>query len=536
MKVSNPFIKRNSIKFQLMFGFAMAMIMLILVLEVSQYLNMKNNLYQSKVQLLESRFNNIDIKDLLNTKDQKSLIENADNFISMAIGEDMSVSIIDKNGKNIRSSNQSDHDVSLFIKKNSDTDNDSATNSLVNKKRDATDQSDTRELIAIPILDTNEYIKLMKLEGTISNNYRIVVDSEGVRQMLMWSKIGDLETPAGLIQVSIRVDDIDKMLQNQLSVYLLASLFVIILGGVFSHFIINRTLRPLNKMTSTVEGIDVDQLSLRLPSNIKQVEVDRLSDSFNGMLDRLEASFHKEQQIKEKMHQFVSNASHELRTPLTSIHGFAEVLQMGAAKDPIKLELALNSILTESDRLTALVNELLMLTRLDSKLPISMTKIELGSIIKEIHPQLMIMGGRRTIKLCIEDEGNVLLFGNENQIKQIIINLVHNAIQHTDEETGEICITATLEKTPATTEGLAVLEVSDNGTGILKEHLDDIFDRFFRSESHRSRQHTSGHGGYGLGLSIVKSLVEAHDGTIEVQSEYGNGTTFIICFKNGSIR
>jgi two-component system OmpR family sensor kinase len=241
------------------------------------------------------------------------------------------------------------------------------------------------------------------------------------------------------------------------------------------------------------------------------------------MLEGIEVSFQKEMSIKEKMRQFVSDASHELRTPLTSIHGFVEVLLRGAAKNEEQLHLALNSILIESERLTKLVNDLLLLNRLDIDAEKDMHSEKISDIIEEVYPQLNILSGERKIELKLKDD--VFVYGNRNKIKQVIFNLVQNAVKHTDEKNG--CITISVDNALGSSKDYVLLKVKDNGTGITEEHLGKIFDRFFRSEAHRSRKD----GGYGLGLSIVKSIVDAHGGKIQVKSEVGIGTTFYVFFK-----
>lgn len=223
------------------------------------------------------------------------------------------------------------------------------------------------------------------------------------------------------------------------------------------------------------------------------------------------------------MRRFVSDASHELRTPLTSIHGFVEVLLRGAAKNQEKLDLALNSILMESERLAKLVNDLLMLTKLDQKPIVEINKENLDDVINEIVPQLQILSRNRTLNLNLKN--NIYVYINKNQIKQVIFNITQNAVIHTDKNKGIITISTDIENYQNKT--FAVLKISDNGAGIPKEHLDKIYDRFFRSDSHRAREQ----GGYGLGLSIVKSIIDSNRGKIRVESELGVGTTFSIYLK-----
>lgn len=511
-------IKTNSLKYQILSRFFIILILLLVIMEISQYFSMKKYLYSSKEQLLHSRLRNLSTEELLGAETPESVSENAAYFMSKVIDESMSVSIIDATGNIITKSNTTNKDLRPSTDKGKDILDKSyylpPGNNVPKVKK---------VIIPVPKLSNYDYKKIMYLDGILEGNYSILKDENKDWQIVVWSKIGNLKSPSGLIQISTSITDVNAILYRQIYVYIGISILIVFIGGMLGILTVNRTLRPLNNMTSTVEQINVDVLDTRLPVNTEQVEVDKLSTAFNNMIERLEISFQKEHYIREKMRQFVSDASHELRTPLTSIHGFVEVLLRGAAKDEKKLDLGLNTILSESERLTKLVNDLLFLTKSDQQVPIEMTTTNFKDIIKEIYPQLQMMADKRRIELDLNE--NALIYVNANQIKQVIFNLVQNAVQHTDEKDGFINIT--IEASEKSLANYVTLKITDNGTGIPKEHLNDIFDRFFRSESHRSRTH----GGYGLGLSIVKSIVEAHNGKVEVTSYLGQGTTFLIHFE-----
>jgi len=332
----------------------------------------------------------------------------------------------------------------------------------------------------------------------------------------------------GLLQLAISAKQVQDILFRQVQIYIIASLLILLIGAIVAGKVFKYTLKPLYKMKDAVEQINVGKLDKRLTIHNGQSEIDRLSEAFNDMLERIEISFEKERLIKEKMRQFVSDASHELRTPLTSIHGFVEVLLRGAAKNENQLYLALNSILIESERMTNLVNDLLLLNRLDNNPEEDKHLEKISDIIEEVYPQLNILSETRKIELNLKDD--IYVYVNRNKIKQVIFNLVQNAVRHTDEKKG--CITISTDNVEGSSKEYVVLKVEDNGTGITEEHLGKIFDRFFRSESHRARKN----GGYGLGLSIVKSIVDAHGGKIDVRSEVGVGTTFYIFLKKDELK
>jgi two-component system OmpR family sensor kinase len=267
-----------------------------------------------------------------------------------------------------------------------------------------------------------------------------------------------------------------------------------------------------------VEKTDSGNLTERLPDHQGQEEIDRLSVSFNGMLERLETSFEAERMSNERMRRFIADASHELRTPLTSIHGFLEVLLRGAATNSEQLHRALNSMHSESSRINKLVEDLLLLSKLDQAPQLHRTESGLDDLIREMGPQLQVLAGNRSVRFNLAEDvrGQFDL----DKIKQVLLNLYHNAVQHTDPERGIITVSLDIVK------GKAELTVQDNGPGISKEHLPKVFERFYRSDSSRTRKY----GGAGLGLSITKSIIEAHGGSIDVESEGGEGTAFKCTF------
>ncbi len=324
----------------------------------------------------------------------------------------------------------------------------------------------------------------------------------------------------GLIQISTYIDTANLILKEQARMYIASAIVVSIIGLALGVAVLKHTLKPLKQMTNKLDEIDTNQLNIRLNETTGQIEIDKLSNKFNNMFDRLEKSFIKEKQTNEKMKNFILDASHELRTPLTSIQGFIEVLQMGAAKDKKQLDLALSSILMESQRLSKLVNNLLALTKLEENDYVETKKENIKSIIMEVSPQLEVLMKNRKLKIDLED--NIYCDVNRDQIKQVIYNLVQNAINYTNEEIGEVRINA--RKITKNNFNYISISVSDNGEGISKENISLIFDRFYRCDKHRSRKK----GGYGLGLSIVKQIVDNHKGKIELSSTENQGTTFIV--------
>ncbi len=365
---------------------------------------------------------------------------------------------------------------------------------------------------SVPRLSAEEYRQVLARDQR-PPHYRIVKDDKGMDQLIVLQRIA----PRGrLAQISTSMEPIRDVLLSQLWTFLALAAAALGMGVAAFLPVLRRTLVPLSNMIEIVEQIDAGKLDARLPAHQGQLEIDRLSRSFNRMLERLEASFEAEKEAKEQMRRFIADASHELRTPLTSIHGFLEVLLRGAAQKPDQLDKALRSMYGESARLNKLVRDLLLLARLDRHPTVDLKEESLSGIVHEMEPQLRLLAGARKVLFSVQPD--VIARIDKDKIKQVLLNLFHNAMQHTDPAAGSVHIA--LEQAQEET----LLTVRDNGSGIPEEHVPRLFERFYRIDSSRARIH----GGSGLGLSITKSIVELHGGTIEVNSRVGEGSSFTI--------
>jgi two-component system OmpR family sensor kinase len=368
-----------------------------------------------------------------------------------------------------------------------------------------------------PVLSTEEYQSILeKSSHDQLVSYRIVQDLNGIEQLVVFRPLGPPNDPDGILQMGIETEPLQDQVIHQLLIFISLSAIALVAGAALYLPILLRTLVPLSNIVKAVEQTDVGNLSQRFPVHQGQEEVERLSLSFNGMLERLEISFEAEKEAREQMRRFIADASHELRTPLTSIHGFLEVLLRGAAANPEQLNSALNSMHGESRRVNKLVEDLLLLAKMDRSPQLQLTEVALDELLHEMIPQLEILAGSRTIVVD-------LAYGVEgvydpDKIKQVILNLFQNAVQQTDHETGTISLTLVTEGNKAK------LEIKDNGPGIHEDHIIHLFERFYRSDSSRTRKY----GGAGLGLSITKSIIEAHGGTIHVESKLGQGALFVV--------
>lgn len=374
--------------------------------------------------------------------------------------------------------------------------------------------------IQAPRLSKKEYKTLAENFSKHQDvEYRIESNSKGIEQLIVFKPVGikpgdSLDHVPGILQMGTNTAPLKDVLLQQLFTFIILSVLALAAGlGIYLR-VLKQTLVPLSKIVNAVKNTNAGNLAKRLPAGQGQEEIDRLSDSFNAMLERLEKSFEHERETKEQMRRFIADASHELRTPLTSIHGFVEVLLRGAANRPEQLYKALNSMLGESKRIIKLVEDLLFLTKLDRAPDLHVSETNLSEVIREMEPQLSVLADKRLVHFDLTE--GLLGFYESDKIKQVILNLFNNAVQHTD------LISGTIKLSLVASNHQAELSVQDNGPGISKESLPYIFDRFYRAEASRARQY----GGAGLGLSISKSIVEAHGGKIEVESHIGNGTIF----------
>ncbi|MCY7905554.1 ATP-binding protein [Bacillus inaquosorum] len=367
---------------------------------------------------------------------------------------------------------------------------------------------------APPTFEKSVYDEALK--DTMALHYKMTKNESGEEVLVVFQAITINGKEAGVIQMSALTAPLKDVLLRQISIYSTLSLVALLLGLFTFLPVVRHTLKPLSQMVHMMGHINVGNLNKRLPVYRKQMEIDTLAISFNHMLERIETSFKAEKEAKERIRQFVSDASHELRTPLTSIHGFIEVLLRGAALQPEQRERALNSMYEESKRATRLIEDLLFLAKIDRVPSFEMKRGDLDSLIREMEPQLSLLAKERKLQLLLEDHAEAVFDGDK--MKQVILNLVYNAVQYTDEKTG--AITISLQKND---DGV-MLMIADNGTGIAPEHLPHLFNRFYRADPSRSRKY----GGSGLGLAITKSIIDSHNGMIDVKSEIGRGTVFLI--------
>jgi len=361
------------------------------------------------------------------------------------------------------------------------------------------------------------------------------------------------QTISGTVIVGQDVSSVYRTLDGLALIDLIVSAVVLVALAIVGIAIVRSSLRPLTDIELTAEAIAEGDLSRRVPDRDPRTEVGRLGRSLNAMLAQVETAFHAREKSEaaarrseERMRQFVADASHELRTPLTAIRGYAEYYrQRGGATGngarhaaPTSAEPGLDAdgrlsepdvdrimqrVEQESARMGVLVEDMLLLARLDQQRPMERRPVDMLTLAADAVQDARMIAPSRTIELMVGN-GAFLVLGDEARLRQVISNLMSNALTHTPDGTpidvrllahgpdGHLPV-------PSVT-----LEVDDHGPGLSKEQADRVFERFYRADQARRRKT----GGAGLGLAIVKALVDAHGGTTGVETAPGDGATFWI--------
>ncbi|MEY4008610.1 MAG: hypothetical protein RL232_137 [Actinomycetota bacterium] len=330
-----------------------------------------------------------------------------------------------------------------------------------------------------------------------------------------------LPTGMGSVIVADSLEKVDKTLSQLRFLFLILGLIALIAIAMAARWIIALGLKPLEAVEDTAEAIAAGDLSARLPAAKPDTEVGRLTTSLNTMLARIEESFTARLESENKLRRFVADASHELRTPLTAIRGFAELHRQGAVVGEEKTKELINRIEKESVRMSSLVEDLLLLARLDQSRELAKEPVDLNTLITEAVASARAAGPNHPIEIKLE-ASEIFVLGDSQRIHQVIANLLANARAHTPNGT-QISITA-MQGVSETT-----IAVSDKGPGLSKADQNRIFERFYRADPSRVRN--SGEGS-GLGLSIVDAVMKAHGGYVTVKSEVGQGATFTLHFLN----
>ncbi|HEX6422934.1 MAG TPA: HAMP domain-containing sensor histidine kinase [Acidimicrobiales bacterium] len=354
-----------------------------------------------------------------------------------------------------------------------------------------------------------------------------------------------LTAPDGSVSVVIATSlaEVEATVRRLAQIDLLVGLAV--LGGLalVGVSMVRTALRPLDEIEITAAAIGRGDLGRRVPDHHPGTEMGRLSRALNAMLEQIERAFRareasetRARRSEERMRRFVADASHELRTPLTSIRGFAELHRQGAATEPEQVTHLLGRIEDEATRMGRLVDDLLLLARLDQQRPLTRVPVDLVEVARSaVETSRAATPGREIVLVSHDGEAGggepeeatpgrqardaVVVPGDEDRLRQVATNLLDNAVAYSPAGTP---VTVRVARIQRNGHALAALEVVDRGQGLTPEQAERVFERFYRTDAARSRAQ----GGTGLGLSIVDAITRAHGGTVEVESEPGTGSTF----------
>ncbi len=301
------------------------------------------------------------------------------------------------------------------------------------------------------------------------------------------------------------------------TVLIVAIAIVIGILGLVVFWVLRLGVRPLKRMTKTAGAIAAGDLSERVPAEADGTEARELGDALNAMLTTIEGAFAERSASEARLRRFVADASHELRTPVTTIRGYAELYRHGGLAAPADLDQAMRRTESESVRMASLVDDLLLLARLDEGRPLARDSVDLGVLGVDAAADARAVAPDRVITADVAE--GVTVDGDEDRLRQVVGNLVGNALVHTPEGTP---VSVHVHNGGA----LAVVEVHDDGPGMTPDVAERAFERFSRADASRSRDSGgSGAGGSGLGLAIVRAIVVAHGGEVVLQSAPGAGTT-----------
>jgi signal transduction histidine kinase len=320
-------------------------------------------------------------------------------------------------------------------------------------------------------------------------------------------------SPQGTVLIAARLDDVGETLRRLRGVMLIAGLAGIALAAALAWRSARTALRPVEEIAATAHEIGATADLTRRVSAGGSDELGRLAEAFNAMLVRLEEAQRALGRSLETQRRFVDDASHELRTPLTIMRGNLELVARTPKMPPAERAAALQDSITEAERMTRLVDDLLALARVDAGMPLPEEEVALAPLVAGVVDGTRRVAGERVVSATVP--GDPVVRGSAGLLRRLLENLTDNAVKYTADP-GVISVSLVAEG------GAAVITIADDGVGMSPEEAAHAFDRFWRSDRWRERP------GSGLGLAIAKAVAEAHRGTIQVSSEPGAGTTFTV--------
>jgi two-component system OmpR family sensor kinase len=361
-----------------------------------------------------------------------------------------------------------------------------------------------------------------KLPARMTVGERRTVGSQGGE--LRYRTIAAAAPGGGLTIAAVPLSDVDATLSQLLLIEALVFSAVLLALGLGAWWTVRVGLRPLDAIGETAGAIAAGDLSRRVDHAEPRTEVGRLGLSLNAMLARLEEAFAERSASEERLRRFLADASHELRTPLASIRGYAELFRIGAAAQPEDVAKAMSRIEDESARMGVLVEDLLALARLDEVREQVREPVDLTALAGDAVDDARAVDPEREIELSASD-GAVVVEGDSAQLRQVLANLVRNALVHTPAGTR-------IEVSVGAENGAATLVVRDFGPGLPTDDPGELFHRFWRADPGRGR----GRAGAGLGLAIVAAIVGAHGGRAQAADAAGGGARFEVSLPLAGVR
>lgn len=397
---------------------------------------------------------------------------------------------------------------------------------------------------ALPLLDRPAVLERAGLPFTVPDT-----DGDGRWRVRALAGDGSRATagPNRTAVVAMSLDTVDTTVDRLLVIELVVGVLVLAGLGGLTWWVVRVGIRPLTRIERTAEAIAGGDLDRRVEGADPRTETGRVATALNTMVGRLGAALRQRTESEGRLRRFVGDASHELRTPLTSIRGFAELYRKGGARSKEDVDRMMGQIETEAVRMGRLVDDLLLLARLDSERPLDLTEVDLGALAAEaVHDVRLVEAGAQggeagAHEVALSAAAGVHLLGDAGRLRQVVTNLLTNAVRHTPPGTA-IRVTVSLApagdgrpasragRAPAPGTPVAVLEVADAGPGIPLDQAPYVFDRFYRADPSRARKG----GGTGLGLAITAAIVEAHQGCVELHTAPGKGARFRVMLPLGA--
>jgi two-component system OmpR family sensor kinase len=362
-----------------------------------------------------------------------------------------------------------------------------------------------------PQLPAEIHVPARANDGPDRVSYFTVESHDGGRYRVRAAIETDLQ--GQMLVVAASLHDVDSTLHRLLVIELLVTAAVIAALALLALWVVRLGLRPLRAIEETAVAITAGDLTRRVDHPDPRTEVGRVGSALNTMLDQIEAS-------DRRLRRFIADASHELRTPLAAVRAYAELFGRGAAARPADLERSMSGITRETERMSLLVDDLLLLARLDEGRPLERKPVDLAKVVGEAVDAARVVEPSRPIELTLEP---ATVTGDEVRLREVLDNLLANARAHTPADTP---VSVDLRHVA----GSVAVSVTDHGSGLTEEQAARVFERFYRADDSRTRAS----GGAGLGLSIVAAVAEAHGGTAEARPTPGGGATFVVTLPPGA--